>query len=175
MIIAVGSTNPTKIDPVRDVFSKHFQKVTVQGIEIKSSVKEQPIGDDEIYKGALHRAKEAIKNVNGADYGVGIEGGMVKRSFGWMEYSLVVIVDKKGNVGIGSSGSLVLPDCVIKRIHKGETLEQSIDALFGTKKIGKGIGMFGVMTKGTVTRTSGVSHGVAFALARFLHPTIYQK
>ena len=59
-------------------------------------------------------------------------------------------------------------------IHKGKTLEQAVDELFGTKQIGKGIGMFGIFTKGVVTRTSGVAHGVAFALARFLHERLYE-
>jgi non-canonical (house-cleaning) NTP pyrophosphatase len=78
-----------------------------------------------------------------------------------------------GRIGVGSSGGLVLPEPIIAAIRDGRTLEQAIDAAFGTEKIGQGIGMFGLMTKGVVTRTSGVEHGVAFALARFLHGDLY--
>ncbi len=39
-----------------------------------------------------------------------------------------------------------------------------MDELFGTTKIGEGIGMFVIFTNGT-----------AFALARFLHEDIYSK
>ena len=35
--------------------------------------------------------------------------------------------------------------------------------------------MFGIFTNGVVTRSEGVKHGVAFALARFLHDDIYNK
>lgn len=173
MIVAVGSTNQTKIDPVKEIFSHHFKDVDVVGVSVSSGVREQPLHDDEMFQGALNRAREALKAVKDAQYGVGIEGGLHQYSYGWFERSLVVIVNKKGEVGIGSSGGLALPTSVIERIEKGETLEQAIDALFGTKKIGSGIGMFGIMTKGVVTRSEGVKHGVAFALARFLHGDLF--
>jgi inosine/xanthosine triphosphatase len=174
MIVAVGSTNPTKIRPVRAVFKKHFKHVIVTGIAVESGVKDQPMNDDDMYKGALMRAKEAIKNVKGAAYGVGIEGGIHRYSYGWFERSIIVIVNTKGDIGIGASGGLALPKKVIKKIKNGKNLEQAVDELFGTKKIGEGIGMFGVFTNGTVTRSSGVAHGVAFALARFLHADLYK-
>ena len=106
--------------------------------------------------------------------GVGIEGGLHQRSYGWFEHSLVVIINRKGKIGVGASGGLILPKKVIRRIHQGKTLEQAVDEIFATNKIGEGIGMFGLFTKGVVTRTSGVAHGVAFALAPFLHPQLYK-
>ncbi len=174
MIVAVGSTNPTKIQPVRDVFRHHFPNVTVKGVVVSSGVAEQPMSNDEMFTGALNRAKQALKKVKNADYGVGIEGGIHKYSYGWFEWSLIIIVDRKGDVGIGSSGGLALPRKVIAHIENGKNLEEAVDELFGTKKIGEGIGMFGLFTKGVVTRTEGVKHGVAFALARFLHAHMYE-
>jgi inosine/xanthosine triphosphatase len=175
MIVAVGSTNPTKIKPVKSIFSKYFKNIIVKGIKVPSDVNDQPKHIDEIFQGALNRARSSLKLVKNADYGVGIEGGIHQYKHGWLEQSMVVIIDKKGRIGIGSSGGLVLPDKVIDEIKKGKNLEQVIDKLFNTKKIGEGIGMFGVFTNGVVTRTEGVKHGVAFALARFLHSDIYSK
>lgn len=175
MIVVVGSTNPTKIEPVQAVFSKHFPSLEVVGVSVSSGVSDQPMSDDEMYMGALNRAKKALKKVKNADFGVGIEGGLHEYSYGWFERSLVVIVDKKGNVGIGASGGLALPKIVIEKIQSGKTLEQAVDELFGTTKIGQGIGMFGIFTNEVVTRSSGVQHGVAFALARFLHNDIYKQ
>lgn len=174
MIIAVGSTNPTKIQPVEAVFSALFPDVAVKGAEVSSGIREQPLTDREMYKGALNRAGNALKTLPEAEYGVGIEGGIHKYSYGYFERSLVVIVNRSGKIGVGSSGGLVLPEKIIDRIRQGETLEQAIDGLFGTKKIGRGIGMFGIMTNGVVTRSEGVKHGVAFALARFLHEDVYR-
>lgn len=173
MIIAVGSTNPTKIEPVVKIFSHHFKKVKVVGVAVNSGVSDQPKSQDEMYKGALNRAKGALKKLSGAKYGVGIEGGIHKHRYGHFENSIVVIVDRAGAIGVGASAGLVLPREIIKKIDEGKNLEEAIDELFGTKKIGEGIGMFGIMTKGVVTRSEGVRHGVAFALSRFLHKNLY--
>ncbi len=174
MIVAVGSTNPTKIKPVKSIFAKHFKHVTVRGTKVSSGVGEQPKNDDEMYQGALNRAREALGKVKGANFGVGMEGGIHKYSYGWFERTLAVIVDKKGAIGIGASGGLALPDKVVKKIHSGKTLEEAVDELFGTKHIGRGIGMFGLCTNKTVTRVTGMKHGIAFALARFLHEDLYK-
>lgn len=173
IVVAVGSTNPTKIDPVREIFSHHFKDIEVTGVNVSSGVRDQPMSDDEMYTGALNRARGALSKIPGAQYGVGIEGGTHQYSFGWFEKSLVVIVDPKNHIGVGASGGLALPDRIVKKLENGETLEQAIDGYFGTHKIGQGIGMFGILTKGVVTRSGGVAHGVAFALARFLHEDLY--
>ncbi|HVT00707.1 MAG TPA: inosine/xanthosine triphosphatase [Patescibacteria group bacterium] len=173
MIVAVGSTNPTKISPVQEVFSHHFKNVKVVGTYVASGVSEQPMSNDEMYQGALNRAKGALKKVKDASYGVGVEGGIQKYPYGHFENQMIVIVDKRGNIGVGASAGLILPDKLIKKIESGKNLEQAIDEIFGTHKIGEGIGMFGIMTKGVVTRAEGVRHGVAFALGRFLHPDLY--
>jgi inosine/xanthosine triphosphatase len=174
MLVAVGSTNPTKITPVTQIFKHHFPDVEVVGVAVSSGVSEQPKNDDEMYQGALNRAKAALKQIQGAEYGVGIEGGLHKYSYGWLERSLIVIVDQKGRIGVGASGGLVLPPAVMQKIlTEDKNLEEAMDELFGTTKIGEGIGMFGLLTKEVVTRSEGVRHGVAFALARFLHPELY--
>lgn len=173
MIIAVGSERPSKITPVKEVFEHHFKHVNVIGVSVSSGVAEQPLSDDEIFTGAYNRAKAALEKVKNAEYGVGIEGGLHKYSYGWFERSTVVIMDRKGNIGIGTSGGLALPKVVLHKIEAGKTLEEVIDELFGTTKIGSGIGMFGLLTKGIVTRAEGIKHGVAFALARFLHAELY--
>jgi inosine/xanthosine triphosphatase len=169
MLIAVGSKNPTKIAAVKDVFDYYFEDVKVEGIDAQSGVSEQPLSEEETYQGALNRAKGALQASPDAEYGVGVEGGLTKAVYGWYESSLVVIINKNGEVGVGSSGGLVLPDKISEMIHSGMNLEQAVDKMFNTEKIGRGIGMFGVMTKEYVTRSSGTAHGVAFALSRFLH------
>ena len=174
MIVAIGSKNPTKTQAVKNIFKKYFQNIKIIGVEVRSGVKEQPQNINEAFYGALTRAQEAIRNVKNASYGVGIEGGIHKYQHGWMEQSVVVITDSKGKIGVGSSGALLLPRKVVEKIKKGYTLEQAVDNLFGTSKIGRGIGAFGLFTKGVITRTSGMEHGVAFALSIFLHEKLYE-
>ena len=173
MIIAVGSKNPTKIRPVRKIFKKYFKDVEVVSGDISSGVSDQPITEEEAYKGALNRAKRVLKLFPNADYGVGIEGGIVDHIAGINEKSMVVILDKNGNVGVGISAALFLPEKVTRLINSGKNLNQAIDHVFGTKEIGKGIGAYGVFTKGVVTRSTGMEHAIAFALSRFLHNDLF--
>lgn len=173
MIVAVGSKNPTKIKPVKKVFSNYFKNLEVIAIEVESGVSEQPKHEDEMFKGALNRAKNALKKIPKAKYGVGIEGGIHKHSFGWQERSLVVVVDKKGNFGVGSAPALSLPEEVTKLIEEGKRLDQAVELVSGAKNIRKGIGVYGVFTKGFVTRAKGMEHAIAFALSRFLHNDLF--
>ncbi|MFC1647168.1 DUF84 family protein, partial [Patescibacteria group bacterium] len=85
MIIAVGSKNPTKIESTKLVFSYYFKEIKVVGVDVDSGVKDQPNSDDEMYKGAFERAKKSLNKVSNSDYGVGIEGGIHKYSYGWFE------------------------------------------------------------------------------------------
>lgn len=174
-VVIVGSNNPVKVEAVREVFSKHFKKdLTVFGLTTYSRVKPQPLTDRETFKGALNRAKSAIMRVEEADFGVGIEGGLHEHTYGWFERQIVVIIDKKGQIGIGASGGLVLPDKIVKPVvEEGKELAKVVDLLFGTKDIGKDIGMFGLLTKKNVTRKDSLIHGVSFALARFLNEKLY--
>ena len=50
MIIVVGSTNKTKINPVKEVFKYHFKNVKVIGVNVNSLVEDQPLSDEEMFK-----------------------------------------------------------------------------------------------------------------------------
>lgn len=173
MIVVLGSTNPTKLQAVKNTFTKHFKDVKVIQISTESGVADQPLTETETFQGALNRARNSLKSVKNADFGIGIEGGLDQKSFGWFEQSIIVIINRQGLTGVGSTGGLVLPKKFIKEIKKGKNLEEVIDRHFQTHKVGRGIGMFGIMTKRLVTRTSGMEQGIAFALAPFLHPNLY--
>ncbi len=173
MIIAVGSKNPTKIRPVRKIFKKYFEDIIINSYEVSSGVSDQPLSENETYEGALNRAKEVLKLDLDADYGVGIEGGIIKSSFGTNEKSIVVIIDRKGNIGVGVSAALFLPKKVTAHIDRGKNLTQAIESVFGTRDVGRGIGAYGVFTNGIVTRATGMEHAVAFALSRFLHKDLF--
>src|SRR5690349_19479614 len=70
MIVAVGSTNKTKISPVKQILSKHFHPLKVVGVKVSSGVSEQPMTEMEMYQGALTRAKNALAQVADAEFGV---------------------------------------------------------------------------------------------------------
>ena len=173
MIVAVGSKNPPKVKAVKKIFSKYFSDVEAIPVDVQSGVSEQPLTEEEIYDGAYNRAKAAIDVVKNASYGIGIEGGIINHIHGMYEKAAVVVVDREGNVGLGFSPGLFLPKKITDHIEGGKNLSEAIDEVFGTKDIGRGIGAYGIFTKGVVTRAKGMEQAIAFALSRFLHKKLF--
>ena len=175
MKVAVGSKNPTKIDAVRQAFTVVFPDETweVIGIEVESGVSNQPMHDRISIRGARNRAKRSMKELK-ADFGVGLEGGLHKIGKNWFDSGWIVIRDKKGREGIGSSVKLPAPLQVMILINQGKELGEVIDIVFKADNAKQKEGNFGLMTKNAITRTSGYRDGVIAALSRFVHPHLFE-
>jgi inosine/xanthosine triphosphatase len=174
MKIAVGSKNPVKIACVQQAFEKVFPDTTweVEGIDVVSGVSDQPMSDKESITGARNRAKKALESL-GADYGVGLEGGLQEIEGNWFDAGWIVVVDKEGNEGIGSTIRMMTPEKMMHLIKQGMELGHVNDKLFGLENSKHGDGHFGLMTNGAITRTDGYRDGVIAALARFIKPEVF--
>ena len=71
MRVAVGSLNPVKVEAARLVFERFFSEVEIQPVKVETSIPAQPIGIDQVVRGAVERAYRALSSVTGSDYGVG--------------------------------------------------------------------------------------------------------
>lgn len=176
MNIAVGSTNPVKIEAVRLAFEKVWPDITwnVSGLEVSSDISKQPMSDIESITGARNRAN-AVLHQNDTDYGVGIEGGIEKIGEHWFDCGWIVVIDKHGTEGIGSSLRLMVPRSMVQSIQAGKELGEVIDEVFGRTNAKQAEGHFGLMTNSVITRTSGYVDGIVAALARFIHPQLFTK
>jgi len=174
MKVAVGSQNPVKINAVTHAFKLVWpeKKLEVVGIKVSSGVSNQPMSDKESIKGATSRAKRSLKEAK-ADFGVGLEGGLQNIGKSWFDCGWCVVIDKKGNIGIGSSARMQTPEKIMSLIRKGKELGEANDILFKTKNSKQAEGHFGLMTKGIVTRTDAYKDSIVFALSRFIHPRLF--
>jgi inosine/xanthosine triphosphatase len=174
MKIAVGSTNPVKIEATKLAFEKVWpeENWVVEGVSVDSEVAVQPMSPEECVKGAKNRAKKAISQLK-ADYGVGIEGALHQVGNDWFTAGWIVIIDKKKRIGIGSSASIMMPQAMMDMIHEGKELGVVNDLVFKRKGSHKEEGHFGLMTKNAITRTLGYRDGVIMALSRFIHPDLF--
>jgi non-canonical (house-cleaning) NTP pyrophosphatase len=57
IVIAVGSANPNKVRGIRKAAKRLFANAKVVGIDVDSSVSDQPFNEETI-RGAVNRAKE---------------------------------------------------------------------------------------------------------------------
>ena len=176
MRVVVGSKNPVKITATKEAFEKIFpdDEWIVEGVDVASEVSDQPMSDKESITGARNRAKKALDLLS-ADYGVGLEGGLQEIDGTWFDSGWMVVVDRKGNEGIGSTIKMKTPEKIMKLINQGLELGIANDLVFHTKNSKHAQGHFGLMTKNAITRKSGYRDGVIAALSRFVQPDLFRE
>ena len=173
--VVVGSTNPVKIAAVRAVFAAVGASAEIAAIGVPSTVRDQPIGDDETIRGAIARAR-AAREATGAELGVGIEGGVVDLSDGSMRTcAWAAVVDAQGRQGIGGSLAMQLPDAVAELVRGGLELGHAMDRYVNERDTKRGKGAVGILTAGLVDRQRAYESLVSYALAPFLTPDLYER
>ena len=177
MIIAVGSTNPVKINAAQIAFSQVFpeQKIVINHKKVDSGVPEQPWGEDTI-RGAMNRAKKILELIKDANFGIGLEGGIEQNSFGYFTFGWAAVTDKTNKLGLGRSGNLEVPQKLIDFI-KQENLEMglALDKMVGTDNIKQKEGYVGYVTGNLITRTDLYVQATICALAKFIKPKFFQE
>ena len=172
MKVAVGSRNPAKVSAVKEAFTEQFgEEPEVISLSIDSKVSNQPLKRDTI-NGAYNRAKGALE-ATGADYGVGIEGGLMKLGDRWYALGFVVIVDRLGNKGTGTSGWFECPKIILQEIEKGKELGDVADKISG-RKLAKEEGAIGFLTRNHVSRKDLYRHGVYMALVPLMNKELWR-
>ncbi|MBI4359165.1 MAG: inosine/xanthosine triphosphatase [Candidatus Nealsonbacteria bacterium] len=173
MKISVGSKNPVKIAAVENSVQKIWPGAEVIGIEVDSGVSNQPRSNEEAIQGATNRARLSRQQA-GADLGIGLEGCVSDSKFGMFVSGWVVAIDKKGEIGIGGGGGLLLPEKVASEIRKGKELGPVMDGFIGGHNTKQKQGTVGVLTNNLIPRTDAFEKSVIFALARFINPHFYK-
>jgi inosine/xanthosine triphosphatase len=175
MKVAVGSTNPVKIAAVKEAFSSVWpeKEWDVEGVSVSSGVSDQPMSPEESIKGAKNRAKRALAALH-ADFGVGLEGGLQKVGKYWFDCGWIIVCDREGTIGISTSIWMHTPAKMMKYIKKGLELGHVDDLFFKQTNSKQLNGHFGLMTNDIITRSHAYRDAVTSALARFIHPEIYE-
>ena len=80
--IVIASKNPIKVSATLKGFQKMFpeEEFQIESVSVPSGVMDQPKNDRETYQGAWNRADNASELNKGADFWVGIEGGICERN-----------------------------------------------------------------------------------------------
>lgn len=173
----VGSRNPTKIAAVEDVFGRCFGAAEVIGFETPSGVADQPVGLEETFAGAENRARRLVQlNATqglGADYCVGIEGGVVRLHDRWFAFGVICIADAAGRLGFGVTSHFELPGDIAAGLARGAELGEVIDALTGQRDTRLNGGAIGFLSHGQLDRRGLAGQGVFMALLPFLNAELF--
>ena len=176
--IAVGSKNPVKLAAVRQAFFRAFpdRPLVCVGHDVPSGVSDQPWGHDETRKGAFGRQSGALRAETGADYAVGIEGGVVDVFDGLRSVAYVAIRRSRDSwESVEHTASFKLPPRV-ERLLRGQEpghgkleLGAACDLVFNETNSKQRGGTVGAVTRGLLDRTAYYEHAIVCALAPFLH------
>ncbi len=171
MRVAVGSTNPTKVEGVKLAFESYFERVEVIPKKVNSGVSSQPIGD-EVILGAINRARNAYGD---CDFSVGIEAGLFpfKNTItGYVDFQVAVIYDgEKYSLGFGPG--FEFPPFVVENALRGMEVGRIMSNFTGIKDIGKRMGAIHYLTKGKVSRIDLTRIAVKMALIPWLNEKLY--
>jgi inosine/xanthosine triphosphatase len=172
--IIVSSKNAVKVNSALLGFQRMFPEelFEAEGISVPSGVSDQPMSDDETFRGAMNRvlaAKAAVQS----DYYVGLEGGVEDlgeemRSFAW-----IVVAAADGRMGKAKSGHFYLPKKVGELIRSGVELGKADDIVFGESNSKQSHGAVGILTGDVITRTSLYEHAVILALIALKNPHLF--
>ena len=179
MKIAVGTQNKGKIEAVKNALMNYpeYSNVEVTGIKCESGVSNQPIGLEEIIRGAMNRAKAAFE-ASGAALAFGLESGIFlvpQTKSDYMDTTACAIYDGK-DFHLGLSSCFEYPKLMIKKVLE-EGKEISIAALelgfADDQSFREDMGMIGLLTKGVVTRKKYSEQAVYMALIHLLNKKHY--
>lgn len=178
MKILVGSTNPVKVESVKEAFLLYFENVEVISREVESGVSIQPV-NEETFLGARNRAMN-LYNIDRneklyADYYVGIEGGIAKQFDRWFAFGCMCIIDKDGFEGFGTSPHFELPGNVIEKLLQGIELGDVMDEIQDEVNTKQKQGAIGYFTNGVMSRKELYIEGLKVALIPFLHKKMFFK
>jgi inosine/xanthosine triphosphatase len=75
MKLALGTTSKYKVHAIQSVIHELEMDCEIYPVAAESEISDQPHSKDETKNGAVNRAKNAIKLVDDADLGLGVEFG----------------------------------------------------------------------------------------------------
>jgi inosine/xanthosine triphosphatase len=165
--VAVGSLRAPKVNAIRAAldacgpFLQPVGPIEIVPVDVPSGVRPTPLSSAETMQGAKSRAQAlrrlSLKRTEPWQYFVGLEGGLdvieldgERRVF--LE-SWAYVLGEHGRGHYGQSGAIPLPEELASRVvDEGVDLSEAIDRYAGAHGIRNGLGAWGVLTHGLITR-----------------------
>ncbi len=171
--IIVGSANPVKVQSVHRAFQAALSgPFDVQGLHVPSGVSKQPLTDTSTLQGAVNRAKRAREQQPGADFWVGIEGGVERYNGAFEAFGWVYILHPERSSS-ARSATFPLPASLQQRLAEGEELGPLIDELFGVHNVKQRGGAVGMLSRELVSREALYRQPLILALIPFMQPELF--
>ena len=173
--IIIASSNPVKARAALNGFRRMFpaEPFEILPRPAPSGVSDQPMTSAETLLGALNRAAAARAAHPGADFWVGIEGG-VEEDGGLAAFAWVAVLSPSGS-GKARTGTFFLPPAVAHLVRQGIELGEADDIVFGATNSKQQNGAIGLLTGDVIDRAALYEHAVVLALVAIRNPGLYAE
>lgn len=172
--VIIASKNPVKIQAVKNGFETMFpdQDFDFLGVSVPSGVADQPMSNAETYNGALNRAGNAYREMIGADFYVGVEGG-IERHGNEMEVFAWIVIKAGDKYGKARTATFFLPNEVVELVKDGIELGEADDKVFNRNNSKQQDGAVGILTGNVINRTTYYVEAVVLALIPFKNVNLH--
>jgi inosine/xanthosine triphosphatase len=173
VVVHVGTDNPVKLRAVRRVFADLFDRPRVTMVPVSSGVPEQPF-DQQAPLGAMNRARSSVGD---ADFGVGIEAGLIwDASVGdYLDVQYCAVVDRSGRATLGHGPGFEYPPAVVAKAKSGATVAQAMAELTRIEEIGSKFGAIGYLTERRMDRDALSEAAVLMAVVPRIRRELYSR
>ncbi len=170
--IAIGTKNPAKIK-AGELAGRELSAELIS-IEVPSEVSEQPFSDEETIEGALNRAKNAMRETQ-ADFGLGLEGGVVKTPYGLFICNWGALVTKENKSFVSGGARIKLPDEIADELYSGRELGPVMDEYTKKQDIRKSEGAVGIFSNGRIKRDRMFEHIIELLVGQYEYQVKEQR
>ena len=131
--------------------------------------------------GAKNRAEAAAKMMEGCDFAVGLEGGIVDDCEGvmwcmaWMAVLCPSEADQGRRWGVARTGAFPLPPLMAALVRKGVELGIADDIVTKREDSKLGGGTVGVLTNEIIPRGKYYETAIILAMTRFIQEDVFYK
>jgi inosine/xanthosine triphosphatase len=174
MRVVVASANPVKLRAVQGGFERMFpgQALEIESVSAPSGVSIQPASHHETLSGAVNRVRAAESLRPGADFYMGLEGGIEDQGDDMACFAWVAALSG-GKLGKACSVVFYLPSRVAELVRQGMELGPADDLVFGQVNSKQNNGAIGLLTGDALDRAAAYEQAVILSLVRFKNPHLY--
>jgi inosine/xanthosine triphosphatase len=172
-VVCIGSRNRAKTEGIKRAFKRLLRGVDFKEMDVTAMVKVQPMSMDETVMGARRRAELAIRE--GADFGVGVEAGLVELVEGFfLNVQIAAILDSSNHISFGCSSGFPIPAKFVAKLKQGrEELDSYTHELTGARKVREEHGIVYRLSGRRLSRVEMTEQCVSMALIPWLNGKLY--
>ncbi|MHA1217760.1 MAG: DUF84 family protein [Candidatus Heimdallarchaeaceae archaeon] len=177
MKVVICSTNPVKIEAVKEAFSSFFENIVYFPLEMSNhkEILRQPMSSKETLSSAVKRVQVARKEES-AEFFVSMEGGMDSDDHGAFLTWYVCVGNNSGKDSIAGGGRMPLPKPIYEELVESRTSELGdiMDRITNEENVKQRGGSTAVFTGNRIFRKDVFTRDLIIALIPFTSD-IFQK